>query len=299
MDGTSSVSPSRLATIVAPMLFVVAVLIFIVGYYAWHGKGGRDDGQEKQNSEEISESGFAAIDLNLGLIGTSSPFTQPLSIASPQGSQSITGSWPSMSGSVKQLPDDLEVKLLGCIVGRGAFSLVEEGLLTDPNGRCEKVVVKRLGGWVTNAVDKAVEAMRNELMVLEHVPVHKNIIRCYGGRLPPMDTSYTEGEPVADVYIVEEKMETNLSTLIHGAGDSVNGSHRSGRRGPDLVFSHLLKIFTGINDGLEHLHRHRIVHYDLKPANVLLDSLLLAGHCAHSGNCWTLPQEAYMRLVGV
>eukprot|EP00803_Ostreobium_quekettii_P006073 evm.model.scf_554.3 EVM.evm.TU.scf_554.3 scf_554:45299-63774(+) len=270
-SNATTLKSEGIAAIIASLVIVTASILVLVLYWTKRGRKGNlpQDSKDKKLIEPGGEysptsSGHLNDDIFNG-----SPWDniRPMQNVSPWDTGSGIGAnlWSSSPGTIKTLPDDLEVELLGKDVGKGAFSRVEEGLLRDANGMQVKVVVKRLGEWCFDAVDRAVSALRNELEVLERVSSHPNIIKCYGGNL-----QYAEPlqEGVPDVYIVEELMDSNLSTLIHGNGGSVNGSSR---KGPDLVFSHLLKIFSGIVAGLEHLHDNNVVHYDLKPANVLLD----------------------------
>lgn len=63
--------------------------------------------------------------------------------------------------------------------------------------------------------------------------------------------------------IVEEFMPMNLQSLLD-------------EDGPGMTYHRILKIGLDVARGIDHLHRHHVVHYDIKPENLLLDEALNA-----------------------
>ena len=95
------------------------------------------------------------------------------------------------------------------------------------------------------------QAIRNEFEILRDLPYHPNVIWVIGGRLG------------SDPIIVEEKMATDLQNLLDGDG-------------PGLTYREILNISLDAANGLNHLHQNGVVHFDIKPANILLDGDLNA-----------------------
>lgn len=143
-------------------------------------------------------------------------------------------------------------------LGKGAFGTVEAGVFKDSNGKFVRVAVKYgTELFSTMAPREVLSIFQSELDVLSKVPTHANIVRCYGGRV-----RFGEEEQFGarDVYIVEELMHTNLQDVIHG--DDFSGG---------LPYKLILNVALHIATGLEHLHQSGVLHYDLKPANILVD----------------------------
>lgn len=149
------------------------------------------------------------------------------------------------------------------VLGRGAFGTVEPGVFTDSSGNIVHVAVKYGSDlFNTKSPSEVLSIFQSELDVLCKVPAHANIVHCYGGRVK-FDDERDIG--VRDVYIVEELMHANLQDVIHG--DDFSGG---------LPYKLILKIALHIATGLEHLHQAGVLHYDLKPANILVDEVFNA-----------------------
>ncbi|GMH43603.1 hypothetical protein BSKO_11525 [Bryopsis sp. KO-2023] len=149
------------------------------------------------------------------------------------------------------------------VLGTGAFGVVIEGTYLDEVNRLHDVAIK-----MCNCLSEkdAYNALKNELEVFNKVMEgHPNIVQCYGGNLGG-SWGLSEGRLTeiamegSDFFLVEELMDCNLASLMKG---------RSFRE--DWTYGDICRLITGIVSGLEFLHNHNIVHYDLKPANVLLD----------------------------
>lgn len=67
------------------------------------------------------------------------------------------------------------------------------------------------------------------------------------------------------MLLAEELMESDLSDVLHGS--------RSER---GLTYGQIVGICMDIARGLEHIHKNNVVHFDLKPQNILLDENLTA-----------------------
>ncbi|GMH34504.1 hypothetical protein BSKO_02338 [Bryopsis sp. KO-2023] len=142
---------------------------------------------------------------------------------------------------------NLNVKLMDSVIGVGGFGAVETGIWED-----QKVAVKFVNPMSGH---DAVSTILHELDVLQRIPDHANVVKCYGRC---MDEKKRVG-------LVEELMDMSLDDWVHGEGFRARTPLKA-----------LLDVFIGIANGLEHLHKCKIVHYDLKPRNVLLDKGLIA-----------------------
>lgn len=94
--------------------------------------------------------------------------------------------------------------------------------------------------------------------MLGRVPLHPNIVQIIG-------TNFDRSDCGGDKYLVEELLESNLADVLC---DPQN---------PDgLSYFIILNICRDIARGLEHLQRNSVVHFDLKPQNILVDANLNA-----------------------
>lgn len=155
---------------------------------------------------------------------------------------------PPLPGSLNA---NIRVELLGRKIGNGAFGQVEEGIYTDNDGISLQVAVKS----INLETEDSKSALLNEMHVFERVGHHPNIVRCHGGKL------HSSIEDPAGYYLAMELMVCDL------------GKHfKDQNQRQKITFGQYLQIFYGIAEGLEHLHNCDVVHFDLKPSNVLLDA---------------------------
>ncbi|PWA35962.1 protein kinase-like domain, Concanavalin A-like lectin/glucanase domain protein [Artemisia annua] len=141
---------------------------------------------------------------------------------------------------IKKMTNSFEIKL-----GQGGFGSVYRGELSGGN----LVAVKILSELKGNGQDFV-----NEVVSVGRT-CHVNIVSLVGFCL--------EGRRRALIY--EFMPNGSLEKFIYGRGSSSN-SH--------LGWEKLLQIAIGIARGLEYLHRGcntRILHFDIKPHNILLD----------------------------
>ena len=136
----------------------------------------------------------------------------------------------------------------------GGYGRVRQGEYTDATGNVHKVAVKFVDALAPTA---AWEALKNEFDILASIPLHPNIVK-------PIGAHYGDRVEKTNRYIVEELMHTNL-------GDLMAKTEPPPFPGKTMLYKDWIKIFIDITRGLEHLHIHKIIHFDLKPRNVLLD----------------------------
>lgn len=141
----------------------------------------------------------------------------------------------------------VDIELAHVVIGQGGFGVVEKGVM---GGR--EVAVKFLNCKASSNTN-AESTLLNEVQVMEQVPPNDNVVKYFG---ICKDESQRLG-------IVEELLDRNLSDWM-----------RKDNFREQITVKEVLGVFIGVTKGLEHLHRFKVVHYDLKPQNILLDTHL-------------------------
>ncbi|RCV39466.1 hypothetical protein SETIT_8G226900v2 [Setaria italica] len=131
------------------------------------------------------------------------------------------------------------------IIGRGGIATVYKGVLDDQS----VIAIKKFRwaprlGW----------AHTYEQLLLASKLQHKNVVQVLG-------YSHENGAVKDREYIwVEEYVPMGtLHEIIHC-------------KEPRFDWSSLIRIIEGIAQGVRYLHEQRVVHLDLKPTNIVLDS---------------------------
>ncbi|OEL21155.1 putative receptor-like protein kinase [Dichanthelium oligosanthes] len=180
------------------------------------------------------------------------------------GIDSIRNPLESMLHDEDAEPTDLPIKLLKEItkdfsddleIGNGGFAVVYKGLL----GNGTTIAVKKL----SRSIDMDENKYNQEVACLMRVK-HKNIVRFLGYCADTQGKIWDHGGKfvMADVrqrllcfeYLPKGSLEQYISDASVG-----------------LKWRKRYEIIKGICEGLHYLHGERIVHLDLKPANILLD----------------------------
>nr|XP_017220435.1 PREDICTED: probable LRR receptor-like serine/threonine-protein kinase IRK isoform X2 [Daucus carota subsp. sativus] len=130
-----------------------------------------------------------------------------------------------------------------CEIGHGGFGIVYETALRD--GR--SVAIKKLNA---SGLMKSQDDFEREVKKLGKIR-HQNLVALEG-------YYWTQS---LQLLINEYVCNGSLYTHLHG-GQSENC----------LSWKQRFNIIHGTAKGLEHLHRSNVIHYNLKPSNILIDS---------------------------
>lgn len=139
-------------------------------------------------------------------------------------------------------------------LGEGAQGVILQGTITKTNEEPHEVAIK----CAYAESQKEAELIMEEIKILEMLPPHPSIIKCFGGKI----MNPTESHQHIKVYAVLELMKTDLK------GHILDNKEFASK----CTFGDLLHIFISVADGLSWLHAHSIIHFDLKMNNVLISS---------------------------
>eukprot|EP01064_Diplonema_japonicum_P014779 TRINITY_DN22493_c0_g1_i1.p1 TRINITY_DN22493_c0_g1~~TRINITY_DN22493_c0_g1_i1.p1 ORF type:complete len:870 (+),score=210.52 TRINITY_DN22493_c0_g1_i1:208-2817(+) len=138
----------------------------------------------------------------------------------------------------------------GALLGRGSFGMVYKGTLTDGMDTAVKIVNLGKGG-----APAELHQLIREIRFIEQLE-HPHIVKYYG-------CLYDEGQGQVEIF---------LQLMTGGSIASLTAKH-NGKLPEDLVKKYSRQLLWG----LEYLHSRKVVHRDVKGANVLIDT---SGDCA-------------------
>ncbi|KAI0752677.1 kinase-like domain-containing protein [Daedaleopsis nitida] len=164
--------------------------------------------------------------------------------------------WPVLQRNNLHVPPERVAKwVTGGILGAGGFGRVYLVYNTTTRAQCAMKVVQHAGRMSKSSC----QGLINELRVL----------------------SILGAEPDAMPFLLQPYLADSLwawrstAGYLHILTDACTGGNLNVYKGK-LGFDSLVLVSAEMILGLSHLHRHGIVHHDLKPHNVLVNP---AGHC--------------------
>lgn len=143
-----------------------------------------------------------------------------------------------------QLLDGSQLAVSSNLLGMGAFGCVYSGSMQFQTGEQIEVAVKEI-----NNPSLRGPLTQEEIRIYEELPEHPNIVKYYGCT---REISGSQGSHIVlelvpdtlhDVVFVKKKLTTYRSVI-------------------DVLY--------GIVEGICHLHDNSVVHFDLKPTNILI-----------------------------
>jgi serine/threonine protein kinase len=170
----------------------------------------------------------------------------------------------------------LGYKMERCL-GKGAYGVVAK--FTDANGK--GLAVKKIEK-VFNCKDDDYAALMEALYCVREVKLMRhlhdeNIVEL-------LDVLPLSGPDFVDVYIVMGLMETDLRRVLQYTG---------------LKPQQVVKVAYQIVRGLKYVHSAHVVHRDMKPLNVLMNSDLSARICDFGMARVLVPEEPEAPVTGV
>ena len=166
--------------------------------------------------------------------------------ARPAGARAPAGDTPSLPELPVAKP--MERYAIVRTVGRGAFGTVMAARDTATGAL---VAVKRIRDALED--QDQCKLLQRELKLLRHLRGHENIINIQDIFVGP-----TGQADFTDIFIVTNKMDTDLSRVIWSA--------------QTVSYEHVRYFAYQVLRGLKYLHSAQIMHRDLKPQNLLVDS---------------------------
>lgn len=130
-------------------------------------------------------------------------------------------------------------------IGKGAFGVV---WLAEKKG----IIDTEFALKMPNEFDVDLDAIKREATLWKKASGHSNV-------LPIIEANIYDGQVViVSEYVVEGSLQDEID--------------KQKNKGENIPVKKAIELLLGILSGLEHLHNRNIIHQDLKPANILLQS---------------------------
>lgn len=133
---------------------------------------------------------------------------------------------------------------LNNIIGIGSYSVVYIGKHNDPKLNNKDIAIKKI--LIRDVSSKVRKAISDEINIMNHIKnnPHPNIVKCYD-IIDDIDT----------IYIIMEYCDSgDMSRII----------------GKPMKEENVKYYFKQLIDGIKYLNKHKIIHRDIKPKNILL-----------------------------
>ncbi|XP_074556813.1 mitogen-activated protein kinase 4-like [Curcuma longa] len=157
------------------------------------------------------------------------------------------GNTEKCSYTISKTVFEIDAKYLPMkLLGKGAYGVVCSSINRETS---EKVAIKKIRNVFGDRID-ALRTLR-EIKLLRKIK-HDNIIELKEIMLPSTKKSFT------DVYLVFELMDTDLDQIIKSS--------------QPLSDEHCQCFMFQLLRGLKYLHSANVIHRDLKPGNLLVNS---------------------------
>ncbi|XP_073125215.1 mitogen-activated protein kinase homolog MMK1-like [Henckelia pumila] len=131
-------------------------------------------------------------------------------------------------------------------IGKGAYGVVCSAVNSETN---QLVAIKKIANAFANKID-AKRTLR-EIKILRHME-HENVVAIRDIIPPPQRGTFN------DVYLVYELMDTDLHQIIH-SNQALSEQHRQ-------------YFLYQILRGLKYVHSAKVLHRDMKPSNLILNT---------------------------
>lgn len=130
---------------------------------------------------------------------------------------------------------------------------INTGSIRDEGGQGRIYVVNRIGDkskkdFVLKELkrEKRSDRFKSEIKLINDLPLHKNVIKIIDYNFHPDEKAY---------YYVMEKADSNLEEFMIQM---------------KFPLGIIREVFFGIIEGIKHIHKHKTIHRDLKPQNILM-----------------------------
>lgn len=143
----------------------------------------------------------------------------------------------------------------GLPLGRGATAVVWPCILRNRDRPQSGDIVAAIK-CAHGGSEEEKEKLETEISIWDGIPDHRNVVKLLAFRV---DKGILR-EHGFMIYSAVERAWTDLDKLIF----------KDNAFAAKCTYESILVILIQVSKGLEHLHKHNIIHYDLKPRNVLI-----------------------------